>query len=181
MLENLGSFLVLRPIRATVALGTLVVATIAFLLIPRSAPPVAPVASGTPASATVSAEPHASGTARELKMGDYLRRSKALLVGLSNMKTADDEPVDLSVERNASRELVRDARLLKQQPLDPRSSRLINDVDKILIEVANMRPTADKPDVDFIRGGIHQENLLFKIRMAEHFYRTARFDGAGPQ
>jgi len=172
-LENMGSFLLLRPAGTAAAMGTLVVATIAFLLFPRQVPPRESVVNEAP---SVQAVPAA---AKDVRMSDYLRRSKALLVGLSNMNTVDEGPVDLSVERDASRKLVREARYLKQQPLDPRSSRLINDLDKILIEVANMKANVDRPDVEFIRGGIHQENLLFKIRMAENFYRTARFSQSG--
>jgi hypothetical protein len=106
------------------------------------------------------------------RMNQYLRRSKALLVGLENMKTEPGHPLDLTAERKASRALVDEARFLKQQPLDMRSARLMNDVDKILIELANTDETRSSPRVEMIRGGIRQENLLFKIRMAEN---SARF------
>ncbi len=100
-------------------------------------------------------------------MGQYLRRSKVLLVGLSNLKTADGSPVDLSVERTVSRELIREARNLGEEHLDPRSVLLLRDLQKILIELANMEQQSDLPNVEIIRSGIEQENLLFKIRMAE--------------
>lgn len=171
--ENLGTFILLRPAGAATAMGTLVVATIAFLLFPRSVPLTE---QGKPEAIA----PHVVQANRaDVRMDDYLRKSKVLLVGLANMKPADEGPIDLSVERDVSRKLVHEARYLKQQPLDPRSSRLINDLDKILIEIANMKETTDRPRVEYIRGGIHQENLLFKIRMAENFYRTARYTGGG--
>lgn len=100
-------------------------------------------------------------------LGQYFRRSKVLLVGLSNMPTADGVPVDLSVERSTSRELIREARSFDDTPLDPRSTLLLRDLQKILIELANMEQTTDIPNVEIIRSGIRRENLLFKIRMAE--------------
>ncbi|MFN0158440.1 MAG: anti-sigma factor family protein [Bacteroidota bacterium] len=100
-------------------------------------------------------------------LGQYFRRSKVLLVGLSNMKTADGIPVDLTAERSISRELIREARAFGDEPLDPRSTLLLRDLQKILVELANMEQTTDIPNVEIIRSGIRQENLLFKIRMAE--------------
>jgi hypothetical protein len=49
----------------------------------------------------------------------------------------------------------------------------VSDLEKILIQLENIKSQHDLPDVEIIRGGIHQENLLFKTRMAE-----ARYDSA---
>jgi hypothetical protein len=100
------------------------------------------------------------------RVTQYFRKSKVLLVGLANMKPSG-ETLDLTVERRASRELIREARYLRQQPLDSRSAHLIDDLQKIMIELANLEETHDAPDVDIIRSGIRRENLLFKIRRAE--------------
>jgi hypothetical protein len=108
-------------------------------------------------------------------MNQYLRKSKVLLVGLENMKTGEGRTVDLTAERKASRALVDESRSLKQQPLDLHSVQLMNDVDKILIELANTDESESSPHVEMLRGGIRQENLLFKIRMAEN---SARFVNA---
>lgn len=97
----------------------------------------------------------------------YLRRSKILLVGITNMKPSDGQAVDLRAEREASRSLIQEARYLQGQDIDGRSARLIGELNKILIELANLEEKSDVPDVEIIRGGIQQENLLFKIRMAE--------------
>lgn len=118
--------------------------------------------------------PSQSDSVRE-EMSRYFRKSKVLLVGLTNMKLPEDQQVDLSVERRASRELVQQARYLRNQPIDARSARLIEDMERILIELANMKEENNMPNVEIVRSGIHQENLLFKIRMAESLYDTARF------
>jgi hypothetical protein len=108
------------------------------------------------------------------RAAQYFQKSKTLLVGISNMRTVEGQPVDLTSERRVSRELVHEARYLRQQPLDVRSTQLIGDLERILIELANMEKEADLPNVEMIRSGIHRENLLFKIRMAQPLYDSTR-------
>ena len=128
---------------------------------------VAPVSQNEHAAQQLGVQPE--------RVSDYFRRSKMLLVGLANLKTEPDEPLDLSAERRVSRNLIKEARYLKRQPIDPQSREVLNDVEKILIEVANTGERHDAPNVEIVRSGIHQENLLFKIRMAEAMYDSARF------
>ncbi len=109
------------------------------------------------------------------RLHKYFRKSKVLLVGIANMNADEEEPIDLSAERRLSRNLIHEARYLQNQPLDKRSARLINDLEKILIELANMEEQSGLSNVEILRGGIHQENLLFKIRMAESMYDTSNF------
>lgn len=109
----------------------------------------------------------------DTRMSQYLRKSKVLLIGIANLKTNDGEPIDLSVEQRTSRELVREARYLKQRPLDPRVDELVDAMSRILIELANISKDKQVPNMEIVRSGIHQENLLFKIRMAETVYDSA--------
>jgi hypothetical protein len=104
------------------------------------------------------------------RMKQYLRRSKALLVGINNMPLADGTRVDLSMERNTSRELLHEARYLKDQTIDEKSAALISDLEKIQIALANNNGRETVPRLQLIRGGIRDENLLFKIRIAETVY-----------
>ncbi len=108
------------------------------------------------------------------RMSNYLQKSKTLLVGIANMKESDHEDVDFTAERKLSRNLVYEARYLKSQPIDERSARLVQDLQKILIELANLEETNDLPNVEMIRTGIDEENLLFKIRMAQASLDTNR-------
>jgi Putative zinc-finger len=107
------------------------------------------------------------------RIGQYFRRSKTLLVGLANLKTEPGDQLDFSTERRVSRDLIREARYLKQQPIDPRSRRLMNELERILIELENIKQDDNLPNVEIIRSGIHHENLLFKIRMAEAMYDSS--------
>ncbi len=107
----------------------------------------------------------------------YLERSTRLLVGLTNRRVGTEEKVDLSAERQLSRQLVREARNLQNQPLDAQSSQLVQNLERILITVANENDLSARSDFEMIRRGIRQENLLFKVRMAEQFYSGNRLSG----
>jgi len=108
------------------------------------------------------------------RMTEYLRKSQTLLVGLTNKKAVPGKPVDIDAEREASRSLVTEARFIKHQSLDRRSSRLVGDLERIFIEVANAEPMMRSGDIEIIRNGIRQENLLFKVRMAQARYEPVR-------
>lgn len=109
------------------------------------------------------------------RLQKYLHRSRTLLVGVANMKVPQDQPADLTTERSISQELVKEARALRQEPLDLHSARLVNDLEKIQIELANMTPDNAHPGVDMIRHGIESKNLLFKLRMAESVYQQVNY------
>jgi hypothetical protein len=146
-----------------------IVATSAFVtwsLLRQS--PERPVFAESPAGAE-SAEPGPASVspAAETRMDSYLRKSRMLLVGVTNMPDVEGQPVDLSLERKASRELADEARALKQHTLDDRSLDLINELEKIQIELANMESRNEMPTMALVRSGIERENLLFKIRIQE--------------
>ena len=105
-----------------------------------------------------------------VELADYFRRSKVLLVGISNISMERGERLDLSTERKAARKLIQQARYLDNRAPDERSHELIKALERILLELANMEQQADLPDVEIVRSGIHRENMLFKIRMAESEY-----------
>ncbi len=150
-----------KPVGAAAAV--LAVAVIAFLVIrPGAEQPPAVNASRPPSMAGI------PDTTRE-RFADYLRKSNMLLVGLANRKVEDDV-VDLSAEEELSRQLVRETRDLRESRLDPGATRLMGDMEKILIEIASRNGTTDRRHFDLIRSGIKQENLLFKVRMIETVY-----------
>jgi len=107
------------------------------------------------------------GVSSQKAVEEYLTGSRMLLIGIANMSPEEGKPIDLSLERTAARSLVRQARLLSGEHLDERSQELIGELERILIELANLEESADVPAIDIIRTGVRQQNLLFKIRMAE--------------
>ncbi|MGH2568015.1 MAG: zf-HC2 domain-containing protein [Bacteroidota bacterium] len=119
------------------------------------------------------AEPEGQTAIVHARLGQYLRKSQTLMVGLMNMKSENNGGLDLSTERAVSRELIHEARYLTEQDIDERAKQLVNDLKRILIELSNIEGRYDLPDVEILRAGIEQENLLFKLRMGEQLYAPA--------
>ncbi len=169
LFERVLAFFTLRP-GYGFAIGTgLTVAIIALVLIG-----IEPEQSPVHTAHVLSAADSSIVLARQetdQRVSHYFRKSRTLLVGLANLSEEDGNP-DLRAEQKLSRKLVREARYLKHQPLDGRSAKLVADLEKILIELANLEEGNDLPNVELIRSGIRQENLLFKIRMAEEAFDT---------
>jgi hypothetical protein len=164
------AFVSANRVRLLAGAGTLALATAVILLLWRETP--APNNAARPAD-PVPANTVAGIPAQDasLRMNDYLKKSRVLLVGITNMKT-DAPEMDLSAERKQSRALIHEARYLRTQRLDARSAKLIGDLDRILIELANVEDRDDLPGVELIRTGIRKENLLFKIRMTENLMQA---------
>ncbi|HMD15005.1 MAG TPA: zf-HC2 domain-containing protein [Bacteroidota bacterium] len=172
--DDIISFVMIRPVTVSAVSSVMVLLVVAILLWQRIIP-----------SRVHEGENHVSQAAdisgqtieQNIRMGDYFRKSKMLLVGITNMKLNENQQIDLRDERKYSRALLQEARYLKNQPMDNRSAKLIGDLEKILIQLANAKDRGDAPDVEIIRGGIHQQNLLFKIRIAESVFDSSRVSG----
>lgn len=167
--ERFYSFLIVRNRQVVAFSSALVVFLIAFIVwrIYIPTPEIIKVEPPTFESTQL--------TEMDQKIGQYFRKSKTLLVGISNMNLESDHPVDLTAERKVSRQLVDQARYLQEQPMDINSAKLIGDLERIQIELANLKENNDIPQIEMVRNGIHKENLLFKIRMAESRYDQPRF------
>ena len=145
--------------------GVLAVLAAMFLLASRSAL--------TPVTPTEQAVSLPAGLRADTAVGGYFRRSKALLVGLTNLDVSGGAAVDLDAERKKSGELLDEARRLRRQPLDPRSARVIDDMEKIFLKAKNIDPGRPADDVALLREGIARNNLLFRVRMSEAAYGQA--------
>jgi hypothetical protein len=165
--EEIRQVLELRPRYYAAALGGAVALVLISFFAWKSFRP-RPVDSGSPPQTEPRMSEMRSESGRTTdRVNQYFRKSRLLLVGLSNMEPDDSQRADLLVEKHLSRELVREARFLRSRPLDPRSARLVGDTERIFIELANAGEQRHAPTIDMIRTGIRRENLLFKVRMAE--------------
>jgi hypothetical protein len=168
--DRITSFIHFNGTPLVAGSGALALIAIALLLFRPGPRPEPPPAAETYAAARVTTERDA------VKLHDYLKQSRVLLIGVSNLRTGGETPVDLSVERRESRKLVHEARDLNRHALDARSAKLVGDLEKILIELANSDERYDSPDVEIIRSGIRHNNLLFKIRMTESALDAATYE-----
>jgi hypothetical protein len=99
-------------------------------------------------------------------VGGHLERSQMLLVEIMN---ADDkEPLDLSTEQQQARDLLDDNhlyRLTAQRSGDPQIARLLDDLGRVLAEIANGPSDLSPSDLQQIQRRIQSDNLLFKVRV----------------
>jgi hypothetical protein len=99
-------------------------------------------------------------------VGDHLERSQMLLVEIMNRDAKGT--VDLSSEQQQARDLL-DAnhlyRVSAQQAGDPQVAHLLDDLGRVLTEIANSPADLSAADLQQIRGLIQSDNLLFKVRV----------------
>ncbi|HET9792021.1 MAG TPA: hypothetical protein VFR08_12015 [Candidatus Angelobacter sp.] len=99
-------------------------------------------------------------------VGNHLERSEMLLVEIMN--SDGKAPLDFSNEQERARDLL-DAnhlyRVSAQQSGDPKIAHLLDQLGRVLAEVANGPEKMSPEDLKEIRGRIESEGLLFKVRV----------------
>lgn len=99
-------------------------------------------------------------------VGDHLERSQMLLIELMNTDAKDR--LDLSEERQQAQDLLDDNRLYRvsaQRSGDPAVAHLLDELERVLVEVANSPDQPTAGDVREIRKRIESQDLLFKIQV----------------
>ena len=158
---NWFSWFVFSPSRLAFAASVLLLIGAAFMAgrMTRTAPPA-----GAPA--TQSAQ-----TVRErillVDLGDHLDRSQMVLVELAS---ADDSSgsVDISTEQARAQQLVAANRLYRQTALstgDAAMASVLDDLERVLVDVAASPSTVSQEDLDSVRRRIDSKELLFKVRV----------------
>jgi hypothetical protein len=126
---------------------------------------------------TRSAAPGAGGsvqsaeTVRErillVDLGEHLDRTQMVLVELAS---ADDraETVDISMEQSRAEQLVAANRLYRQTAEstgDAAIVSILDDLERVLVDVAASPSTVSQEDLDAVRRRIASKELLFKVRV----------------
>jgi hypothetical protein len=99
-------------------------------------------------------------------VGNHLERSQMVLVELVN--TESKGPVDISAERNIARDLVDENRLYRQTAAragEVGVASVLDDLERVLIEIANGPSKVSAPQLDDIRRRIEAKGIIFKIRV----------------
>jgi hypothetical protein len=97
-----------------------------------------------------------------LSMSEHLERSQIVLAQLENAG-------DLTEERERARELVGANRLLRQTAErlgDRKDAAVLEDLEHVLLEVANAPDAPTNADAAHVQQRIAQNELLFKVRVA---------------
>lgn len=101
-----------------------------------------------------------------IAMSDHLERSQVVLTELVH---ADAGSGDLSFERERARDLVNENRLLRENAArigDMRDAALLDELERVLVDVANSPPKQPADDLAQIQQRIQSEALLFKVRIS---------------
>lgn len=99
-------------------------------------------------------------------VSDHLERSQMLLVEIMNADTKG--PINLSSEQAEARELLDSNHLYRvssQQAGDPQVARLLEQLGRVLAEIANGPANVSPEDLQQVRHTIQAEGLLFKVRV----------------
>jgi hypothetical protein len=99
-------------------------------------------------------------------VGDHLERSQMLLVEIMNADTKG--PINFSSEQAEARDLLDSNHLYRvssQQAGDPQVARLLDQLGRVLAEIANGPAEVSSGDLEQVRHTIQSEGLLFKVRV----------------
>lgn len=113
-------------------------------------------------------------------VGDHLERSQMLLIEIMN--TDPKDRVDLSHEQERARNLLDNNRLyrLSAQTTDPTVAPVLDELERVLTEIANSPAQPSANDLRVIRSSIQSQDLLFKIRVV-HSNVTEESDASSKQ
>ncbi len=99
-------------------------------------------------------------------LGDHLDRSQMVLVELSNSPTKGE--VDISQEQQRAEELIASNRLYRQAAVrngDNDLAAVLDDLERVLIDVAHEPSQVDGEEMQAIRQRIESKGILFKVRV----------------
>lgn len=102
----------------------------------------------------------------------YLDRSSVLLLGLVNFDVGADDPavIHMDRKRTMAAELVDEARVLRADlnaGREQQLAQLIEDLERILIQIANLEAREDVPSIELIQRGVDHGSLLLKINLEQ--------------
>ncbi len=98
-------------------------------------------------------------------LGDHFDQAQTLLVELMN--APEGRAVDINFERETASDLLSSSRLFRQTAQrngNVRLASMLEDLESVLVEVANSPDKVDKNDFEALRKRIDGDNLLFKVR-----------------
>jgi hypothetical protein len=123
-------------------------------------------------------------TARErvlwIAVGAHLERAQRVLLELANTKPSPR--VDISSEQEEVGVLLPDNRLYRQTAIqlnDVQVATLLDELERVLLDVSHRPPAISRDELDDIRNQIEPEGLLFKVRVAGTQLRGRQLNGTG--
>jgi hypothetical protein len=116
--------------------------------------------------APVAAGPEVAERILVVAVVDHLHRSQMVLLEVLNGDLT--EGADLAREQSQARELVAASRLYRQSAVrtgDDRTSDVLDELERVLLEIANTPQDATRDDFEALRARIAARGVLFKVRV----------------
>lgn len=104
------------------------------------------------------------------RTSDYFEKSRILFLGIVNADTTDIQNMDLTTDRRVARSLVQEAAFLKENLNPSRDAvlaRLVDELEIILMAIANMEEQHDLENIELIKSGIDRQGVLLKINLLD--------------
>ena len=96
----------------------------------------------------------------------YLEKSTILFLGIVNAESPQEENSDWSTEKRVAQNLMKEAAFLKgglSRMKNERVKQLVEELELILLEIANLEEEQDVENIELIKSGIDRKALLLKI------------------
>lgn len=122
--------------------------------------------SDTPPATAADGDRDVAGRVLVVAVVDHLDRSQMVLMEVMNADV--ESALDLSGEQTLARELIAANRLYRQsatQTGDGTTSDVLDELERVLLEIANTPEDATRDDLDALRARISSRGLLFKVRV----------------
>lgn len=169
--------------RRVVFAGGVLVLVVAAFVAGRFVPAWQPASPGGQAVGAPALNPQLAAVERQqvrerillIAVGDHLERSQVALVELVNNPAGLN--VDISGEQQRARELVSENRLFRQTALttgDQTVASVLDDLERVLVEIANSPARMSKADFEKVRARIEQQGIIFKVRVLGEHVREGR-------
>lgn len=131
---------------------------------------VAPAVTPEVAKTLASNEQFERGRQRVLLVAlpDHVEESRMILAVLSNATPGAAGGVDISYEREEASDLLESNRLYRQAALqqgDTQAATLLDDLERMLLEVAHTSPKVGNDEFEELRQRIKDRGLAFKVRV----------------
>jgi hypothetical protein len=115
--------------------------------------------------------------------GDFIERSKVLLLGLVNYDPSveDAYAFDMSGKKAVSRLLAAEAPAIRKglsEPGQRRLRELVGDLEVIMMQIANLEAGQDVDGVEIVKQGVDRRGIFLKIDL-DRMARDARPAPAG--
>jgi hypothetical protein len=101
-------------------------------------------------------------------VGDHLERSQMMLVELSHADAPEQGSLDISYQQRAAEDLIESNRLYRQTAAsagDAATASVLDDLERILLEVAHSPSNVSERQLDDLRKQIEEQGILMKVKV----------------